>query len=306
MWTTKNGYYRRLNNCYYRSDADKPKRWHKAVASHSPYGSRNPNAISRYIPNEAIMYHNDRKSFILPCGRTIAESWAALRKSWLGFKIARSNCDTELMTHYASFITKVQLQMGIQVTNFDSYILDERALSEIASSCFYEKLIEDEDTIEEDGPDYDSMMDDAQSKVNGNSENIAPPRQDIFDRSENSCWYLPQKKKENKLQPKILSQTSHIEQSRRYTIPANTSKPNGGDACYYKYPGKGNQAQTQDEIKSWEPQKDEVEEDDECYYNYPGPGNEAQFQEKDEISTEDDEKEREGSVRRSCFYKRNG
>ncbi len=278
MRTTKNRYYRRLDNCYYRSDAGKPKRWRKAVASRSPYGSRNPNAISRYIPNEAFMHHNDRKSFILPCGKTIAQSWSALRKAWLGFKIALSNGDTELMTHYASFITKVQSEMGIQVTDFDSDILDERAVSEIASSSFYKKLVENEGTIEEDGPDYDSMMDDARSKVNGNSEKIAPPRQNIFDISENSCWYLPQKKMEKKLQPKITSQISHLDQSCRFTVSANASKLHGRDSCYYKYPGDGN-------VMNPTHQKNEFH---------------------DEISPENNQNEKVRSVRHSCFYKRNG
>jgi hypothetical protein len=264
------------------------------------------------------MVHNDRKSFILPCGKTIAQSWCALRKAWLGFKIALSNDDRELMTQYASFIAKVQSEMGIQVTDFDSDIIDERAVSEIASSCFYEKLVENEGTIEEDGPDYDSKMDDARSEVNGKSEKIAPPRQNIFDISENSCWYLPQKKM-NQLQPKITSQISHVEQSCRFTIPANASKLQGRDSCYYKYPGDGNQAQSQDgdgnqsqdEIKSWEPQEQEIDEDDPCYYKYPGDGNVLNLtQEKnefhDEMSPENNQNDKKRSVRHSCFYKRNG
>ena len=56
---------------------------------------------------------------------TLAESWAGLRKAWLGFKIAKANNDALLMTHYATFIRKVQIEMGIQVTEFDPDILDE-------------------------------------------------------------------------------------------------------------------------------------------------------------------------------------
>ena len=61
-------------------------------------------------------------SYYLAAG-PLASLWAALRKAWLGFKIAFSNGDTALMTHYASFITKVQTEMGIEVTDFDPVIL---------------------------------------------------------------------------------------------------------------------------------------------------------------------------------------
>ena len=71
------------------------------------------------------MHHTERKSVELPCGVTVAESWGGLRKAWLGFKIAHANKDTLLMTHYATFIRKVQTEMGIQVTQFDPDILDE-------------------------------------------------------------------------------------------------------------------------------------------------------------------------------------
>ena len=104
------------------------------------------------------MDHYERKSFVLPCGKTLAQSWAALRKAWLGFKIARSNGDTALVTYYASFIIKVQMEMGLQATTFDSDILPIDFCPtdcEINDrSCFDEKFVENECTIEEDGQDW--------------------------------------------------------------------------------------------------------------------------------------------------------
>ena len=140
-----------------------------------------------------------KKIFRPPCGRTLAQSWSALRKSWLGFKIARSNGDAALMTHYASFINKVQMEMGIPTTVFDSNIIDELDFSEIIDrTCFNEKFVENENecTIEEVGPDYDSMMDDARSKMNHNAVEMTPPRQNIFDKSKNSCFHISPAKEE--------------------------------------------------------------------------------------------------------------
>ena len=58
------------------------------------------------------MHHTERKSFELPCKYTIAASWAALRKAWLGFKIANSNDDTQKKRHYSRIIRKLQLELG--------------------------------------------------------------------------------------------------------------------------------------------------------------------------------------------------
>ena len=77
---------------------------------------------------------------------TLAESWAGLRKAWLGFKIAKANNDALLMTHYATFIRKVQIEMGIQVTEFDPDILapnifDEPVDNETDGSRAYQEYL---------------------------------------------------------------------------------------------------------------------------------------------------------------------
>ena len=71
---------------------------------------------------------------------------------------------------------------------------------------FGEKFVENECTIEEDGPDYDSITDDARSKVKNNAVEMIPPRQNIFDNSKKSCLCTLRKRRRinfsQKLQPR--------------------------------------------------------------------------------------------------------
>jgi hypothetical protein len=87
--------------------------------------------MARHIRNEAAMHHTDRKSFTLLCQYTIAASWGALRKAWLGFKIANSKHDTQKKRHYSRIIRKLQLEMGIGKTHFDLDILDDETIWQI-------------------------------------------------------------------------------------------------------------------------------------------------------------------------------
>lgn len=228
------GRHKRSNYHYYHSSR---KRWHRAVASRSIPGERNPRARSRFIPNELTLDHIERKSFRLPCGKTVAQSWAALRKAWLGFKIARSNGHTNLMSYYASFITKVQREMGIEVTNFDSDILEEE-LDEVTDNCFYKKQVKSEVMIEEDDLDYDSMMNDAYEKTNCEKYPISSPRENIFDRSETYPSYSPLEKNKE-LRPKIGSRIRHNTQYHRYNITAKASELEVDDPNYYLNPESG-------------------------------------------------------------------
>src|SRR6476469_9742758 len=103
-------YARRENSIYYR-------RRKRAVGSHTPWGERNLHALSSHLNGEKKMTAEERKNSLLPCGWTIAESWAALRKSWLAFFITKSQGDTNRMAEYAKRIRKIQAEMGIKPTN---------------------------------------------------------------------------------------------------------------------------------------------------------------------------------------------
>lgn len=184
-------HYRRSNSCRYNSHSKWPGRRLNAVASHSGYGQRNPRALSRYINGEAAMHHTERKSFRLLCRYTLAESWAALRKAWLGFKISNSNDDMENMRYYARIIRKLQLEMGIPVTHFDIAILDGGIIWQIEQEV---KAIETERRQEIDigssDPTVDDSVDECEYDYEENinnaalNKNIPSPREEIFHSSD--------------------------------------------------------------------------------------------------------------------------
>ena len=116
--------------------------------------------------------------------------------------------------------------MGIPTTVFESNIIDDSDYCEIIDrSWFNEKFVgnENEFTNEEVGPDYDSMMDDARSKVIHNAVEMTPPRQNIFDKSKNSCFHISPAKEENKLQPTTTTQANHIKKGCNFIIPEKPS-----------------------------------------------------------------------------------
>ena len=130
------------------------------------------------------MHHTERKSFKLPCKYTIAASWAALRKAWLGFKIANSNNDTQKKRHYSRIIRKLQLEMGIGKTHFDLDILDDETIWQIEQEV---KALEapmrqeidddvngltDDDNLRERDYDYDTLLTESIEKI---KQNASPP-----------------------------------------------------------------------------------------------------------------------------------
>jgi len=111
------------------------------------------------------MSAEERKNFRLPCGRTVAESWAALRKCWLGFYITRSQEDRQGMTEFAYRIRKIQAELNIPPTNFDSDILDENTVNRIdylyrkSPPPSHEGVVKDEDSAAESSDiDYAQLM----------------------------------------------------------------------------------------------------------------------------------------------------
>jgi hypothetical protein len=296
-------------------------------------GTYNPDALSRHLTDEDSMSHSDRKEFMLPCKYTIAQSWAAIRRSWLGFKIAKSRGDTDKMAYYAAFILKVQSQMGIGKTAFDSAILDEQNVNKISRSCSFKKQPENRVRLEERTPDYDSMMEKARSFTNTKSLNIGPPGQNVFYRSRRSCTYLPQEKKDNlkpenvfyrsrrsrtylpqekkdNLKPEIASQIMTVE--KNYTQNSDNAakfrteeenRPN-----YYKVQNSGNEASSREDFDVLEADgadENELEErekevadrvDDPCYCKAPRSDYESNFHRETQFYDDiSDEKSEDGS-----------
>lgn len=197
------------------------RRGRRAVASHPKNGPSNPNSFSRYIMNERVMHHLERKEAILPCGYKVRESWAALRRSWQGFKIAKANNDLQRMKHYAGFINKVQSELGIAVTMFDHWLLDlSNRQSDYLDTSVQEDVdairVQESEVLDESLPDYDRIMKNAQASV----PIVPSPRKSIFlsyeDRPQGQCEYLA-----SETQSKISVESEHF--YPQYSCPSPES-----------------------------------------------------------------------------------
>lgn len=133
-----------------------------------------------------------RKKFVLPCGRTLAASWAALRKCWLGFNIAKSQDNILRVQEYAYRIRKIQNQMGIKPTDFDHDIIDENTAMLIdmeyrSQSPLNHETNAEESRTETSEMDYEGIM---MGSINDTAK-MPGPRKEIFtvheSRRDKSC-----------------------------------------------------------------------------------------------------------------------
>lgn len=281
------------------------------------------------------MHHTERKSFSLPCGFTLGQGWAGLRKSWLGFKIARSNGNRDGIRHYSSFIRKVQREMGIEVTKFDSDILDEQERDEGFAECAPGEdkgTMEDEDEedeVDERSPDYDAMMTDAHGKLNRNCERIAVPRQNVFgrrnERNRNSYNCPPKGVKDishaigTKIRNEYRKACVHDLGNKQVKAEARSDamRSDGRKSCLYDLKNKQVKHQWRSQIRT-EDEDDEpgyfqlsngeqdtqVSENVESYQTDEDcTRNSSQYDDSSDTDEKDnDEKERIGIHRRSCTY----
>jgi len=137
------------------------------------------------------MTHTDRKSFVLPCGKTLGDSWGALRKSWHGFKIAHNNGDADRMRKYAEFIRKIQLQMAIDLTPFDLDLLDQETIGRIenevkmqekamAENCRAESnALTGNSNVGERNYDYDTLLTEGKNEIK--PIDLPAPNEEKFD-----------------------------------------------------------------------------------------------------------------------------
>lgn len=131
------------------------------------------------------MTAHERKNTELPCGYSLAQSWCALRSSWIGFNIAHSGGNHDKMKYYASFIRKLQKEMGIEVTKFDADILDgdEDDLKKSEGGVDTQEGTDDLPEAEGD-PDYDTILGEARTKLKREHAPPSPvPRRQIFAKS---------------------------------------------------------------------------------------------------------------------------
>jgi hypothetical protein len=152
----------------------------KAVRSHAVWARNNPNALSKHIPNELYLSADERKNTVLPCGYTLAQSWAALRKSWLGFHISHSNKDLARMSEYSHRIKMLQRQIGIQVTKFDPNIPEDKGYEEADEENEDVRNVTIDIDEEESLPEYDEILQEARVNLDGENAQSPEPRNEIF------------------------------------------------------------------------------------------------------------------------------
>jgi hypothetical protein len=71
-----------------------------------------------------------RDGILLDSGFYDTETWGGLRKCWTGYKIAKSEDDTEDMKYYAKGIRKFQRELNISVSEFPQFRLLGRKMPE--------------------------------------------------------------------------------------------------------------------------------------------------------------------------------
>ena len=149
---------------------------------------------------------------------------------------------------------------------------------------------------------YDSMMDDARSKVNHNAVEMTPPRQNIFDKSKNSCFHISPAKEENKLQPTTTTQTNHIKKGCNFIIPEKPSERRGVGFCYRKYSDDFRQAKSRDILMWWEQRQRKEVEEEPSYCKYRDDTN---LQNRGQVKKRvmDYKEKKSKRVGNTCFYK---
>ena len=209
------------------------------------------------------------------------------------------------MTHYATFIRKVQIEMGIQVTEFDpnilaSNIFDEPVDNETEKSHAYHEYPSDDITTQE--PDYDKIIDDARSSIDDRHESISAPRENIFGRSltspRNACMHSRVSKPNKAKVEADKSRRIHVKRSCIYVLP------------------KRNRTRGYEKIKNLEMhdelQEVKTKENNDCFYTRSNDGNQSELAEadtnwQDQTYNENNKKENSTTNRRhSCSYGRKG
>lgn len=209
------------------------------------------------------MTHMERKSFVLPCGRTLGNSWGALRKAWHGFKIAHNNGDVDTMRKYASIIRKLQLEMAIELTPFDSDLLDEETIRRIENEVkMLEKAMAEEISdgtramtnssgVSERNYDYDTLLTEDKKEIR--PTDLPPPNEVHFSR-EKGCYVSGQGNTDTAAD--VIEFIHHVDRSIDY-LPGGSDnadklanpKPEGNglneeNSCYHKSKPKSHSEST--------------------------------------------------------------
>ena len=160
----------------------------------------------------------------------MAQTWSALRKSWLGFKIAKRNGDRLLMKYYAEFIVKLQIELGISVTQFDPGLVENQNGDSTA-------IDEQPDTVQQG---YNINEKDFEFEValpTVQTSHTAPgPRKEIFtkylDRKQKSCASTLTGES-NRKKAKVIRRSINLEHS----CPTSSAQENKPDLAIRLHSG---------------------------------------------------------------------
>jgi hypothetical protein len=116
----------------------------KKIDKHYPF-----NCISRFYPFANSEPHEQQFKYVLPCGFMYGETWGALKKSWIGYKRAKSDNDRDLMIEYAKRIQTLETQLGIPTASFPNlgiigdlfFLYDKQKESELRHKYAAEKIV---------------------------------------------------------------------------------------------------------------------------------------------------------------------
>ena len=86
---------------------------------------RDPSAwFSWRYPQANTMSSAEKQEIMCDNNCTWGQNISALRKSWLGFKIAKRKGETDELYYYANLIVSIQRILGIKETVFDDIPID--------------------------------------------------------------------------------------------------------------------------------------------------------------------------------------
>lgn len=132
---------------------DEMKKRREAAGKNYPY-----NCVSKYYPlaNMVPSKGHAKEELMLPCGWMLGQSWGALKKAWIGYKVAKREDDEQLMREYAKRIQTVEKQIGIPTASFPNlgmigdifFLYDKDKEQDLRQKYMHDKIVCDKYDID--------------------------------------------------------------------------------------------------------------------------------------------------------------
>jgi hypothetical protein len=141
---------KKLTNLARKTAESRSDKHRKDPDKHYPY-----NCVSKYFPavkaNREIVMNLE-----LPSGYLVGESWAALKKCWIGYKCAKRQEDDLAMREYATRIQKIETELGIPTASFPNlgmigdifFLYDKDKETELRQKYMHENVVCDKFDVE--------------------------------------------------------------------------------------------------------------------------------------------------------------